>query len=258
MSALLAPLAALEFLTPLRFRSARELDPAAIGRSSAFFAIVGFLIGLALVGLDRLLALALPDVAVDALLVVALALFSGALHLDGLADSADGLFGGHTPERRLEIMRDSRTGSFGALAIGLLLLLQWSSLIALLPPWRAPGLLLFPTLGRAAMVPAIACFPYARSEGLGVLFRRYVWPWPAPVAVLSALVVSVALFSGSGAALWGVSMLLALGLGAAITPLLGGLTGDTYGAICELTQVVVLLLIVSGHQLGWLQPWLVR
>ncbi|MGI8549228.1 MAG: adenosylcobinamide-GDP ribazoletransferase [Dehalococcoidia bacterium] len=249
------PLAALEFLTPFRLRRVAEQDPAAIGPSSAFFPLIGLLLGLALIGLDRLLSQALPPPAVDALLVTALALFSGALHLDGLADTADGIFGGRTAERRLEIMRDSRTGSFGALAVGLMLLLQWNALISLSPPWRFGGLLLFPALGRCAAVVALAAFPYARPEGLGTLFHRHAWPWPALFAVLSSLLLSIVLFNGSGAALWGASILLALLLGAAMASRLGGLTGDTYGAICEITQVTVLLLVVSGHQLSWLRPW---
>lgn len=252
------PLAALEFLTPFRLRSGSEKDAAVIGRSSACFPAAGAILGLALLGLDRLLALALSSAAVDALLVAALALFSGGLHLDGLADSADGLFGGRTPERRLEIMRDSRTGSFGAVALILVLLLQWSALTSLVSPWRDAGLILFPALGRCAMVVALAGFPYARPQGLGVLFRRYAWPWPALVATFSSLVLSILLFGGSGVALWGAAILLSLGLGTWMRSRLGGLTGDSYGAICELTQVLVLLLIVSAQQSGWVQPWLVR
>lgn len=250
--------AALEFLTPLRIRPASELEAATIGRASALFPLVGVLLGLALALLDRLLRSALPSPAADALLVTCFAMFSGALHIDGLADSADGLIGGRTRERRLEIMRDSRTGVFGALAIALLVLVQWNALLTLTPPWRLGGLLLFPALGRMAMVIALAAFPYARPQGLGVLFRRYAWPWPVPVATVSSLVLAVALFGGGGAALWGVAVLLALGLGAAISNRLGGLTGDSYGAICEITQVVVLMLIVSGHQTGWLRPWLIE
>lgn len=252
------PLSAVEFLTIFRFRRSGDVEMPGVGRSSGFFPAVGFLLGLMLVGLDRLFSAALPAPVVDALLVTAVATLSGGLHLDGLADCADGLFGGHTPERRLAIMRDSRAGSFGALAISLLLLLQWTALLSLVPPWRTPGLLLFPALGRAAMVVALATFPYARTEGLGVLFRQYVWPWPAPLALLSSLILSIALFGGSGSALCGAGVLVAILLGCAMTSMLGGLTGDCYGAICEITQIAVLLLIVSGHQLGWLRPWLIQ
>ena len=250
------PLAALEFLTPIRLRRGGALDPATVGRASAFFPAVGLLLGLLLTGLDRGLAHVLPRAVESALLVATLAVLSGGLHLDGLADSADGLFGGHTPARRLEIMRDSRIGSFGALAIVLVLLLQWSALNSLVQPWRGGALLLFPALGRCAMVVLLGAFPYARPQGLGVLFRRYIWPWPVPVAATSSLIFAVVLFGASGAIICGAALCLALLLGAAMAARLGGLTGDTYGAACELTQVLVLLLVLSGQQTGWIRPWL--
>lgn len=250
--------AALEFLTPVRLTGSTSLPAAAIGRSSALFPFIGLLLGLVLIGIDRVVTIVFPPAVVDALLVTALATVTGALHFDGLADTADGLFGGHSRQRRLEIMRDSRIGSFGALAVALVVLLQWTALLVLAPPWRRPGLLLFPVLGRSAMVCALAAFPYAREEGLGTLFRRYVWPWPLLVAELSAFAAAIVCFGGSGAALWGASLLVPIVLGAGISALLGGLTGDSYGAICEITQVVVLLLIDSAHQTGWLLPWLIR
>jgi len=244
--------AAIEFLTPLRAHRGDPLSEAAIGSSSAYFPLVGLLLGLAILGLDRLLFAVLPAPATGALLVALLAAASGLLHLDGLADTADGLLGGGTRERRLEIMRDSRIGAFGAAALAIMILLQWAAIMSLVPPWRGPGLVLFPVLGRTAMVAAIAAFPYAREQGLGVAFRSHVWPWAAPVAAVFSLGVSVVCFGGGGVALWGAALLCAAILGLLIAPRLGGLTGDTYGAICEVTQVVLLLLIASGHQTGWL------
>jgi adenosylcobinamide-GDP ribazoletransferase len=244
--------AAIEFLTPIRVNVGAPLSEAAIGSSSAYFPIVGLLLGLALLGLDRVLASVLPVAAGSAVLVALLAVVTGFLHLDGLADTADGLLGGDTPARRLAIMRDSRIGAFGAAALVLVLLLQWTAIASLVPPWRGPGLVLFPTLGRTAMVAAIAAFPYARSQGLGVVFRRHIWPWAAPSAAVLSVGFALLCFGVSGIALWGAALLTTAILGFAIWPRLGGLTGDTYGAICELSQIVILLLIVSGHQTGWL------
>ncbi len=257
-AAVLALPAAVEFLTPLRLHGRNELPEAAIGCSSAFFPVVGLLLGLTLVGIDRLLSPVLPPEPLNALLVAFLAAATGLLHLDGLADTADGVFGGHTREQRLAIMRDSRIGAFGAVALVLVLLLQWSALSALVAPWRIPGLLLFPILGRGAMALAIAAFPYARPQGLGTLFRRYIWPWPAPVALAISLLMAVICFAGGGAVLWAAMILLTPGLGALLSTRLGGLTGDSYGAICELNEVVTLLLIVSAHFTGWLAPGVVR
>ena len=213
---------------------------------------------MALVGIDRLGQAVLPSTAIDALLVAGLALCTGGLHLDGLADTADGLYGGHTPERRLEIMRDSRVGSFGVLGVTLVLLIQFAALEGLRSPWRVPALIVFPVLGRAAMVGTIAGFPYARAQGLGVIFRRYGAGWPLIAAELSSLAIAIVCFSGSGAALWGASLFFALAAGWLMTRRLGGLTGDCYGAICELTQILVLLMVVSAHRSGWLLPWLIH
>ena len=106
------------------------------------------------------------------------------------------------------------------------------------------------------MVVALGAFPYARPQGLGVLFRRSVWPWPVPVALASSLVCAVVFFGVGGAILWAATVGFSLALGAAMASRLGGLTGDTYGAVCELAQVLVLLLILSGQQTGWAHPWL--
>ena len=244
--------AAIEFLTPVRAHPGGPLPDAAIGSSSAYFPLVGLLLGLALLGLDRLLSPILPGPVASALLVAFLAGSTGLLHLDGLADTVDGLLGGHTRESRLAIMRDSHIGAFGATALIILLLLQWTAIAALVPPWRGAGLVLFPVLGRTAMVAAIAAFPYARAEGLGVLFRDHVLPWAAPVAALLSLTLSVVCFGRSGVALWGAALLTAAVLGLILSPRLGGLTGDSYGAVCEVTQVLILVLILTGHQTGWL------
>ncbi len=250
--------AAVEFLTPLRLHSAGGLPENTVGSSSAFFPLVGLLLGLAMTGIDRLLAPVLPPAPLNALLLAFLAAATGLLHLDGLADTAEGLLGGHDREQRLAIMHDSRIGAFGAAALALVLLLQWSALWSLVAPWRLPALLLFPVLGRAAMTVAIAAFPYARPQGLGTLFRRHVWPWPAPVALATSLLLAVLCFADGGVILWGATLLATAALGALLTSRLGGLTGDTYGAICELTQTLILLAIVAAHTTGWLAPGLVR
>jgi adenosylcobinamide-GDP ribazoletransferase len=248
------PLAALEFLTPIRLRRGAALDAVVIGRSSALFPVVGLLLGAVLVVLDRGLARLLPPDPSNALLAGTLVILSGGLHLDGLADSADGLFGGRTREQRLAIMRDSRIGAFGALALVVVLLVQWSALVSLAGAERTPALLLFPMLGRTSLVIALAAFPYARPQGLGTLFRRCVWPWPALVALVSSLAIAGLLFAVGGLLIWSATVLATFSLGAVISARLGGLTGDSYGAICELTQVIVLLLLLSGQRAGWLHP----
>ncbi len=146
--------------------------PQELGRSVAYYPLVGVLLGVLLAGLDAILTYILPCNVIAVLVLAAWVILTGALHLDGYLDSCDGLFGGHSPERRLEIMRDERVGAFGLAGGVLLLLLKYTALVALpaeggLVPNRAVALLLAPTLGRWAMSSVVVAFPYARSEGLG-------------------------------------------------------------------------------------------
>lgn len=253
-------LAALEFLTVFRLPLGRRrpADAAQIARSQGLFPLVGLLLGLMLVGLDRALSEVMPLPATAALLVVALVVATGGLHLDGLADTCDGLFGGSSPPERLAIMRDSRVGTFGVLAVVCILLLRWAAFLSLASPLRRGVLLLAPALGRWAMVGAVAALPYARPEGLGKAMHRAAWPIPALTAAAVALTASVLLFPTWGVALFAFASLVG-GLGALYARgNLGGLSGDVYGAICECTEVAVLLAAAAGQETGHLEAWLWR
>ena len=109
--------AALEFLTILRLRPRRNAGLREVARSLAWFPAVGLLLGALLLAFDRAASRALPLPSVDVLLVVGLVVLTGALHLDGLADAADGLFGGREPAQRLEIMRDVHAGTYAIVAV---------------------------------------------------------------------------------------------------------------------------------------------
>ncbi|HEY8489420.1 MAG TPA: adenosylcobinamide-GDP ribazoletransferase [Dehalococcoidia bacterium] len=252
------PLLALEFLTVVRLWPARDVDVRDVARSQAFFPAVGLLLGLALLGADRLLDGVLPFLLLNAVLVVGLAALTGGLHLDGLADTADGVLGGRTPSARLAIMRDSRVGSYGALALASLLLLKWAALASLLPPLRAGALLVVPALARWHVVVAVAAAPYARPGGRWEAFHREAWPVPLLAAGGTALAASVLAFGAGGTVLFGLGALAALGLTLWLKSLLGGLTGDTYGAVLEVTETLLFMVVAGAHGGRWLEPWLVR
>jgi len=232
----------LRFLTRLPLPGPRAMrNP---GEALAAFPLVGLVLGLLLALLDLALSLTrLPLFTRDALIVVALVLLTGGLHLDGLMDSCDGLFGGRSPEQRLLIMRDSRAGSFGVLGAACALLLKLALLVALPGHDRGAALVIAPALGRWSLVLAAALFPPARPEGLGALFRAGVTlPRLAVAAGLSLLIAGAAgglagllAFVVAGAATWL--------LGRYISSKIAGLTGDTYGAICELTEVAALFVL---------------
>ena len=256
----MALLTALEFLTVFRLPLLRRraADAAEIARSQGLFPLVGLLLGLMLVGLDRGLSGVMPPPATAGLLVVALVVGTGGLHLDGLADTCDGLFGGSSPPERLAIMRDSRVGSYGVLAVFCILLLRWAALLSLTSPLRRGALLLAPALGRWAMVGAVAALPYARPEGLGKAMHRAAWPLPTLTAAAIALAASVLLFPAWGAALFVFASLVGGLIAFYARSRLGGLTGDVYGAIGECAEVAVLLAAAAGQETGHLEAWLWR
>ena len=118
-------LAALQFLTTIPLPWRREVRPEDLGRSIGYFPLVGLIIGLILAGLNWLFSFILPPAVVNGLLIVSLAIISGALHLDGLVDTCDAIAGHKTTEDRWQIMHDSRAGGFGIVGVVLLLLVKY-------------------------------------------------------------------------------------------------------------------------------------
>ena len=256
---LYAPLlVALSFLTLLPVGIADATDRE-ISRSRAWYPLVGLLYGAMLVGiaaLGDLLALRPPLTA--ALLVAALAVANRFLHLDGLMDVCDGVWGGRTAERRLEIMRDSRVGAFAVAGAGCVLLLKYGALVTLLDGKDAgivgvwPALLLFPVVARWTMTLLLTAFPYGRRQGIGASFAAAGRPWLATGwAFLTAVLFAAAGGIAGITILAGVS-LLALLLGLALSRRLGGgLTGDCYGAANELAETAALIALAASVANGW-------
>ncbi|MGD9892971.1 MAG: adenosylcobinamide-GDP ribazoletransferase [Dehalococcoidia bacterium] len=240
-----APLLAFGFLTVIPVRGVSFDEAGTVGRSLRWFPFVGLLVGGVLAAVDRLAMTAFsPEIAV-ALVLVASAALTGALHLDGLGDTADGVFGGRTPERRLEIMRDSRIGSYGVVAVVLVLLTMYAALVSTVEHDRWRALVIVPTLSRAGMVYAIASFAYARPTGLGRTFKDHVSRSDVVFAGIAGLVVAVAVLRTEGAILWSVGVVAALAIGWYCTRRLGGLTGDTFGAIAAVTEALLFCLVAA-------------
>jgi adenosylcobinamide-GDP ribazoletransferase len=198
----------------------------------------------ALAGLDAVLLRALPVSVATVLLLGASILATGGLHLDGLMDACDGLFGGRTAARRLEIMRDSRVGSYGVLAGVVQLLLKYAVLGALAPALRGPALVAALTAGRWTMVGATWTFAYARPEGLGAGFKAGVTWVTMALATLFAAAACWAALGPIGLALLALAGVIGWLAGAYASGKLGGLTGDCYGALNEVVETAVLLAIL--------------
>lgn len=237
-------LTALGFLTALPVPR-REVGAAALARSLVFFPFVGLLVGALLLALDLALARLLPREVRAALLLGAMIALTRGLHLDGLIDCCDGLFGGFTPERRLAIMRDSRVGAFGVIGAVAFLLLRYSALVALDGGWRPIGLLLPPLLGRWALALAIVAYPYARAAGMGVAFKEAARPWHIALATFAAALVGVGVWWPWGGGALVVAAIVTMVAARFIIGRLGGLTGDCYGAINELVEAALLIGIVG-------------
>ena len=248
------PLPAIQFLTRVPLgRRPPTLDE--IAASQSWFPAVGLLIGFALLGMDRLAMRALPAASVDVLLVVSLAAITGALHLDGLADAADGLWGGGTPERRLEIMRDPHRGTFAIVVVVSILTLKWAGLEALPSDVRVEVIVLTPGLARLAMLVCIALFPYARREGMGAGMRAHARPALIAGGAV-ALAASVALLGVGGLGVVAAAIAIGLAAGWYATRLLGGVTGDIYGATLEFSEAFMLLSIAAMANRNWIEAWL--
>jgi len=238
-------MAAFSMLSVLPAARGRAPEPGDLAAAVPFFPIVGSLFGLALWGAYRgLEAAGLPDLVRGALLTVLLVVLTGGLHLDGLADTCDGL-AGDTRERRLAIMADTATGAFGVVGVTCLLLLKCAAFATLESAAALPALVLVPVLGRWAMVLALFAFPYARGpSGLGYYFKEGA-RWPALV-VATAFVAGPALAllpAGVAAGAAGLAGVLTLGLGRWMSARLGGLTGDVYGAVCEVVETASLITV---------------
>ena len=241
-------LAALQLLTSIPISLKRELSPAQLGRATAWFPLVGLIIGVILAVLNWLLQFILPTAVVNALLIVALVIITGALHLDGFADTCDGIAGHKSVEDRWKVMHDSRTGAFGVVGVVLLLLVKYISLNSVPPQLMTATIIFMPVVSRWAMVYAIFAFPYARPEGLGTAYKAATrWPQFTIATVITFALAAVVLFrcfSVIGVlvmvGVWIITTLFAFYL----KHKFAGLTGDTYGAINEMTEVVTLLLII--------------
>ncbi|MCX6012622.1 MAG: adenosylcobinamide-GDP ribazoletransferase [Chloroflexi bacterium] len=250
-------LAAFQFLTSLPFGTRRQFSQSEIGKSQAFFPLVGFFIGVVLVSLYYLFTLFLPVPVTDALLIVAIVLLTAGLHLDGFLDTCDGIAGGGTPEERWRIMRDSHAGGIGVVSVSVLILLKYVSLINIPGNDILAALLLMPVLGRWAISYSIFTFPYARQEGLGKVFKDNSG-WRGMVVASIIAVVVAFLFAGlAGLAVMAVIWLFVIAVSFYMKRRFAGLTGDTYGAINELVEVLVLILMIVIIKYNWLQPIIV-
>jgi len=231
---------ALMFLTVLRLPAAGEFTPVEAARCYAFFPLVGFLLGAAALALAVLLRPVMPPLLLAVWVCAGMTLLTRGFHLDGLADLADGVGGGYTPARRLEIMKDSATGAFGSLALVFAIIFKVSAMQTLITAQSWVPLALIPALSRLAIVLTAYKNTYARPEGgLGKAGVEHLDTGTVLVAGLSALGFTLLLAPRSAPVYVGAVILCALLARFLAQRWLGGVTGDVLGAANEVTEVIL-------------------
>lgn len=274
---------ALQFLTRLKIVNQTEWSVEDFGKSVVAFPYVGLIIGLILALLYGILSPFIPLVPLMLILVIAEFLFTGGLHADGLMDTSDGLFSGRERERKLEIMKDSRIGSFGVVAFVFVTLLKWQLLTVIPTAEFIPmALIMMPLMSRWSLVLSIRSYPYAREQGMGAAFANLapkhvityntISTFFMPIVILLIGVILYTLLYGvySIFSIADVGYVVGLGvlvyatlgifqinivsmiityiinriLNHYIVKQLGGTTGDTYGFVVEVTEVLLLLIYI--------------
>ncbi len=229
---------ALAFLTIIRLPKLGEWED---GKKVLYFPLVGILIGLGLWGVDSISSLIFNAELRCAIDLIFLAIISGGIHLDGLADSADGILSHRGREKALEIMRDSRIGVMGALVVFFCLLIKFTALLGLTETNRWVWLIAAPALAKTSLIMGLVFTNYARNEGgLGNVFfqkNRYsllsLTPFTLAIPILTGVTSGLI-------ALLGFFITLAL-LFSFFNRTIGGMTGDTLGATAEIIETIIIV-----------------
>ncbi len=237
-------LAAFQFLTIFPTLIKRMFTAQEMGRAAGWFPLVGVVLGFALYGVNYAARLIFPATVSAALTLFAWVAFTRFFHLDGFMDTLDGLFGGWTPERRLEIMKDSRMGAFGTIGGILVLLTQYAALSSTVNLF--PSIMLAATLGRWASPLVIYAFPYAREDGLGIEMKRNVTLREIILATGITAITAWLVLGWLGFAFMLGAAIVAFLTAAYTMRLLPGLTGDIYGTVTTLVEMLVLVFSTSS------------
>lgn len=241
----------LQFLTRISIVRQEVWTEEDFGASVRWFPLIGAVLGLIYGGAAGLFFLLLPSYGImlpthvcTALLLLLTILLTGGLFCDGFMDTMDGIFSGRPRDRMLEIMKDSRVGSNGIMAFTALIVMEWAVLLDIRPELIPTALFIMPIISRLVVVIAITRFPYARPTGMGKAFATYAGKHALSFALLCTLILTLPLG-------WSATLALAAGLlfglcfNRYVTGILGGVTGDTYGAAAVLTELVVLLTMLA-------------
>lgn len=244
----------LQFLTRISIVHHDNWTVEDFGKSVKFFPLIGAVLGAIYGGIVYLLyilfpakGIVFPEHFTSVIMLITPFLLTGGLHCDGFMDTMDGLFSGRSRERMLEIMKDSRVGSNGVVGFVLLVVTEWALILDMKPEIMLSAFFAMPVISRLMMVGAIKLYPYARPEGMGKAFVEHSEKWALIFAVISAAIL---LFP---AGLYGliamfVATAFAIFFAGYAVKRLGGLTGDLYGAITTLTELIVMFVFLIASK----------
>ena len=236
-------LLALQFLTRVPVTIKGDVSEKDLNRSLAYFPLVGGIIGLVISSAVFLVDY-FPLRLIAVFILVVETIITGGLHLDGFADTCDGLYGGRTKERALEIMRDSRVGAMGVIGLILLLLTKYEMICSLHPNVIWKSVVLMPVISRFIQVLVCYSYKYARPEGKGKGFIGYKGKIELIIAAAFTLVILIILFGVIGLAVLAAVILGVVFFTSSVNKKLDGMTGDTIGASSELAEVFCLLAVL--------------
>jgi adenosylcobinamide-GDP ribazoletransferase len=236
-------LSAVKFLTIIPFKGAHEERN--LPEAMIFFPVVGLLLGLVMAGLNNfMMTLGFDSLIASVLLIIFLIMATGALHLDGLADTSDAMFSlNNDREELLRIMRDHHIGVMGVLSLISVILLKVSLIASLSSSVKALSLILMCVLGRWSMVFSMFLFPYARREGKAGAFIQGINGRIFATAAVITLILAGAILKTMGLAIFAAVTITAYAFGGFVSKRIKGITGDTLGAVSELSEAAVLFIV---------------
>lgn len=244
----------LGFMTRIPIPFNMEMKDGDMEKGFVTFPLVGLVIGLVDMLVYLLFSKLLPEPMAVMMAILANLFVTGAFHLDGLCDTADGIYSARTPERMLEIMKDSRIGTNGGIAMVVDLALKFAGIYYCDCKWLI--ILLMPVMGK--MIQGVVAYKavYPRKNGIGI-YVGTIPLWGAIGAALMGLVALVAAFSWHGIIMWVVLVLMAYLFRRYITNIIGGVTGDVMGAASELSEIwfLWLVLILTRYAGLAILPW---
>jgi adenosylcobinamide-GDP ribazoletransferase len=236
----------LQFMTRIPININLEVKREDFGKSVVYFPLVGFIVGLFDLLVFYISSRLFPPMISSVFVVLSHIVITGGLHLDGLGDTVDGIYSGRDKERILEIMKDSRTGTFGVLALIIILLFRFAILVSLRGESLYRAVVIAPIIARTLMSLLMYKRPYAREkQGLGDLFIGQITRKTLIITLILGTIFTIIMGSYRGIIAMVVAVIFVLGFRSYVEKRIGGITGDILGASVEISEIIVLLCFIA-------------